>query len=121
MSVDLDPVRTAQLADALRAARRPAPDPLGGWCPDRPGPERLARLVLHRRWPGDRYDLVSDRQVRSALAETTAGYQLQDRIDRRAAVLAEWTEVVADLLGVVGEGVGRIQAVGAGRPELAVS
>lgn len=78
-----------------------------GWCPTRPAAERIARHLLHDRHPADRYDLTSDRQVRSVYAEHGGGHGLQERLDRRALVLAEETarvqaaiDLLADMVGL---------------------
>jgi hypothetical protein len=61
------------------------------WCPGRPAPERIARLLLDRRHPAWRYDLTDPLHVRAALSRSYAGNALQDVLDQRERVLAEET------------------------------
>ena len=79
------------------------------WCPSRPPAERIARLLLNAQQPGDRYDLVADRDVRTALATSTPGSLLQDRIDQRAGRLAAETARVQAVVDYLAQMVGLAQ------------
>lgn len=63
-----------------------------------PPAEKIAREMLTRREPSQRFDLVEDAAVRRALSSSTPGSVLQERMDRRRVVLEEETERVGAVL-----------------------